>query len=210
MNLHIFGDSWAAGAELEINENYFGYYLANSLNYDNTFNISESGNSLGIICKDVLDNIHNINSEDHVVVIVPPDVRWYTEDNGHFYAIYPDTKEWKNLVYPNKTIEWFKYHHSLFIFSIIEALKKTKAKFVLAHNYGSLDIKYDIVDKSYFLSELSLTGLLCGVDTWNNYPDDKFEDCGPVFPGQYFEGKDDHPNDLGHQKIAELLFNRFI
>ena len=66
------------------------------------------------------------------------------------------------------------------------------------------------INKDYFLSEDSLTTLLGAEDWLENYNKHDRKD-GPEtenFSGKYFEGKLTHPNDLGHQQIAKMIYEK--
>ena len=210
--LYVFGDSWGYGSELTVSERPFAYSLSILLETD-FLNYSQEGMSLGHITARVLSKIEKITSNDYVVVIVPPDVRWYhIDDEFEFESLSIDNSTYKAEL-QNYTLPWFIYHHSLFIYTICCALATKTNKFVLAHNYGKLIIDdrfATLINKDCFLSEKSLTDLLTG-DTWElNY---SLEHDGPsssVFTGKYFEGKICHPNGLGHIQIAKLLYKTLI
>jgi hypothetical protein len=66
------------------------------------------------------------------------------------------------------------------------------------------------IDRTYLLSERSLTALLGAPDWLENYSTSDRKD-GPApenFEGKYFEGKDTHPNDLGHRQIAKIIYDK--
>lgn len=211
--LHVYGDSWAAGAELNHNENPFAHYLANMLETNYTNN-GLNGASLGYILHNLIESSDRIKKNDTVVVIIPPDIRWYRiTSNYQCCTLFINNPEYKDLL-KYLSIEWFIYHHNLFIYNIISLLKEKTRNFVLAHNYGKLvihDMFTNKINKKHLLSELSLTALLGGIEWQHNYNDSKREDGpGPeLFKGQYFQGKITHPNDLGHRKIAELIYEYF-
>jgi hypothetical protein len=213
MTLYVFGDSWGAGAELDNTEQHFGIVLSNILHIK-CLNYSKQGSSLGEIVSKVVSKSNLIKTNDVVVVIVPPDIRWYNVDNNmHPTTMLSMSDEWHEFA-KDKTIEWFIYHHSLFIYTIVSVLKTIGCKFILAHNYGKLELRPDfekLIDvSSNFLSIDSLTKLLSDEDWTDNYSKEMKND-GPkteVFKGKYFEGKQWHPNGLGHKRIAELLLER--
>ena len=212
MKLISFGDSWAQGAELNRDEQPFIYWLADYYNCE-YINFGQNGMSMGLVNKCILDNSNNISQDDIVTVVIPPDIRWYTENNGDWNTLTKENNEWKQMISNGKTIEWFKYHHNLFIINIILVLKLIGCKFVLMHNYGLLELQYEnLINKKYFLSiDNSLTGLLNGNNNFDWNYDCEFFDDGPhnTFSGKYFEGKQFHPNELGHKRIAELLIEHF-
>lgn len=212
--IYCFGDSWAAGAELKQSEKPFVHWFAENLEKE-YINYGQEGASLGIILHTLVMNITQISSDDCVIVIIPPDVRWYDENKEKgFYSLMQWMTEDYTKSLNNKTVEWFKYHHLLFIFSIQKILDDIGCFYVLAHNYGQLPTNetYRIpINYKKFLSKKNLTNLLSDCyDSWKSY---QLDIDGPmhqhVFHGKYFEGTVNHPNELGHKKIAELFLEYY-
>ncbi len=221
-----FGDSWAFGSELNNNEKPFVYWIAEHYHYDYE-NYGIPGSSLGLIVHTITKNLHKITSQDKVIVIIPPDSRWYDENEEQsFYSISDiDGKDYINFL-NNKTLEWFKYHHSLFIYTIQSMLDTTSCKYVFAHNYGQLEYhEYNFpIDSSNFLNTDSLTDILSTAATnedksWQSYNTSWIlhdeisirQSNGPTddyFTGIYFEGCSWHLNELGHKKIAEMMIQK--
>jgi hypothetical protein len=218
--LYCFGDSWTAGAELQYQEHPFGHWLAESLG-NICQNYGQEGSSLGIILHTLISKINQITKNDIVIVITPPDTRWYDQNEQQgFYSV----QNWQRDDYfrflNNKTLEWFIYHHVLFVYAIQKILNDVGCNYILAHNYGQITDykKYNLnVDHSRFLSEQSLTDLLSGHEIeWQGYPthlpaENQFDQDGPpaeLFSGIYFQGCRQHPNELGHKKIADLLLKK--
>jgi hypothetical protein len=204
-SLYCFGDSWGYGAELNFNidEKPFAKLLANEFSYD-LKNFSQNNMSLGLITRTISKVADQISNTDIVLVVIPPDSRWYTEWETIDYI------ESANF-YIDKTDDWFSYHHQLFIFTICEMLKKTGCKYLLMHNYGEFPLHNSeyYFSKFYqdkFLSQNSLTDILTGSSNCKIGPIEveKLQD-GYLFYGPYFEGNRWHPNQKGHEKIAELI-----
>lgn len=212
--IYCFGDSWAYGAELNETEKPFVHWFAEELNLEYT-NLSKEGASLGIILHTLVMNLSKINADDIVLIVIPPDVRWYDEsaDKG-FYSLMQWMVDDYMKSLNNKTVEWFKYHHLLFIHSIQKLLEDIGCFYILAHNYGQLpdNSKYNIpVNYNKFLSNVDLTNLLSvRHDPWSSY---QLDNDGPMhkhdFHGKYFKNKIDHPNELGHKRIAELMLEYY-
>jgi hypothetical protein len=217
MTIYCFGDSWAYGSELnqpQVVEHPFVHWFAQHIK-SNYINYGQEGASLGIILHTLVSNITKISQNDIVLVIVPPDVRWYDENKEKgFYTL----MQWQADDYMkflnNKTVEWFKYHHLLFIYSIQQILNGIGCQYIMAHNYGQLpDItKYQFdINFDKFLSKIDLTNLLSEKkDNWQSY---QLSADGPMhahlWHGKYFEGNVDHPNELGHKRIAELMIEYY-
>lgn len=234
--IYGFGDSWMYGAELDLKkENPFIHHLSKKVNSEYK-NFSDQGMSFGHITQTTLFELknNNVTKDDFVIIVIPPDIRGYGESDGVFYSIMvmEDTRKdfikrsqrntesfgnqgylvdsihhWDSI--PTRTL-WYSYHHSLFIFTLQSILKSIGCKYVMMHNYGKLKITTefkDHIDISKFLDyKESLTTLLNGVDidTIANKIDGPSPD---IFTGKYFEGMGTHPNELGHKKIADFIYN---
>ena len=162
--LYVFGDSWAEGAELTDSEKPFAPYLAELLN-TSYLNLGMCGASLGHILQTIIARVDQLQEDDTVVVIIPPDIRWYSiHENYSFNSLLIGMKEYDDTL----SIEWYIYHHNLFIYTIISMVTQKTKNLVLAHNYGKLIIHEwftNKINKDYFLSEDSLTTLL-GAEDW--------------------------------------------
>ena len=215
--VYCFGDSWAYGAELnqpQIIEHPFVHWFAQSLDLDYE-NHGEEGASMGLILHKLVLNLAKIIANDIVLVILPPDVRWYDEnkEKGFYTLMQWQTEDYMKSL-NNKTIEWFKYHHLLFIYAIQKSLNDTGCRYILAHNYGQLPIneKYKFnIDYTKFLSTSDLTTLLSSNPRrWDSY---QLEVDGPMysheFHGKYFRDTVCHPNELGHKRIAEMFLEKY-
>lgn len=219
MKIHIFGDSWAAGAELVGEERPFSYHLEKSTKIE-CVNHGIEGISFGFIYQEFLYQMKNIKYDDFVIIIIPPDVRWFTEINGIWhnitmskYDLDSDDKDYVDEVnfYLSKLHtkkEYFQFFYSSFISSIQGILNKNKTNFIIQHNYGIFKIHpliREYVDKGNFIDPYhSLTSLLGGYDIDYIMNNISSPDTTP-FIGKYFEGKQTHPNDLGHREIARLI-----
>jgi len=212
VQVFTFGDSWGAGSGLKKNESNFTDYLGDALECT-TYNYSESGSSLGQITYDFICQQTQFSSDDLVVVIIPPDTRWYTQRDKFIKSMHNSysSKEYKEFV-KGKTDYWFIYHHSLFMHTIHATCMAKNVKVILAHNYGNLIILpefKDLIPNSVFLDrEKSLTALLGSADWEDNYTLTRSGPPDP-FDGPYFIEGDTHPNELGHKKIADWLLEKY-
>lgn len=220
-----FGDSHGAGAELLKNEHPFVHWVANKLNFPYK-NYSEEGSSLGIILHRLVRHQIEITKNDIVLVVIPPDSRWYdeNEDQG-FYSLPNYMIEDYYIKFLNKkTLEWFEYHHALFTYIIQKILNDIGCTYIMILAYGKLGgSHYKLnIDYSKFLSDTDLMNILSLTYTeWDNYPhniepaEHRFMYDGPPnikATGPYYQinGKptDGHPNELGHKKIAQLILEK--
>ena len=210
MKILTFGDSWAAGHGLGIGEKNFTDFLSESLRCENK-NFGMSGASLGHILHDFTQQIRLIKENDLVIIIIPPDVRWYTQaEDKRFTTLFLGDKKYKNFV-KDKSKYWFKYHHSLFIYTMYNICKELRCNFLFAHNYGMLEIIEPfasiIPDKVFLDKHNSLTTLLGGAD-YNNY-DLRYDGPPEYIIGENFISEDTHPNEKGHKIIADLLLDKY-
>jgi len=209
MKIITFGDSWSAGWGLKKEENTFTNFLAYFLRCKE-INYGKSSSSLGHILHDMAQNIHNVKQNDFVIVIIPPDTRWYTESGRYnFRSMLLGDKDYKNFI-NDKSDYWFRYHHSLFVHSIYNICNQMNLNYILAHNYGNLEFikPFDqLIPDSIFLDRYnSLTTLLGGED-YANY--DLNHDGPPdTIKGNNFIHNDTHPNEKGHKLIAEMILGK--
>lgn len=221
--LYCFGDSWGYGCELDLSyEVPFINVLAQKSNVEFT-NYSEGGSALGKITHTVF--LNTFKKEDFVVVVVPPDTRWYYE-NVHggmssLFVVSPTHLSEMNDLYIkefNHYIDtmshkkmWFQYHTSLFIFSIQQYLETTSTNYMFVHNYGQVTpfgVFDTIIKKDRFLDfNRSLTSLLTGVEDEDIIKLNKDAPNPNIFIGEYFEGNGGHPNQKGHIKISDMIYN---
>ena len=222
--IYCFGDSWAAGAELKPGQQPFVHWVAQQLNQPYT-NFGKRGSSLGLIVHSIAQQLPKIKSGDLVLVVVPPDTRWYDQNPEQgFYSISVDQQHDFLKFINYKTLEWFKYHHALFMYLIQKMLTDCGCAYIMMHNYGQIfgTEKYNFcLDHTKFLNQHDLTTLLTKQhDSWI-WPDDhdvlvngidfNHTDGPPVeaFSGPYFEGCESHPNEQGHQEIARLILQKY-
>lgn len=211
MKVHSFGDSWAYGAELKKGDRTFGQLIADRLKIKH-LNHGMQGFSMGNVLLSVFDKSDTLAPNDLALVVLPPDIRWYSMDMEGNWQTYKRNSEGYEEYFLQKPIDWFIHHHNIFMYTMQSIFKDKRCKFLFMHNYGNLVIYnqyHRLIDRNNILSNKSLTELL-HENSWDNYSQEKKSD-GPrddFFKGKYFEGNKDHPNQLGHMKIAELINNK--
>ena len=214
--IHAFGDSWCAGAELTAHDKTFVQVLADNLNCK-WGNHGKNGSSLGEILQTIVEHSGAIHNNDLVLVVVPPDVRWYTKQHAQYKTISAGERQ-HFLMFDDVDPSWFSDHHKQFIFTIQSIIRSQGADCIMQHNYGTLvpHTEWDqLIDWQCWIDpNQSLTELLGG-EKWDNLNDNRIsrpiDRSGPwssCFTGKYFEGCEYHPNALGHSYIAELIFNK--
>ncbi len=225
--IYCFGDSWGVGSELKKGEKPFVELFNEPYK-----NYSFAGNSYPIIMVAFLDNYKDIKPEDTVIIVVPPDIRWYTQLGDAFKNFnigVPFHKNFPNKKYmewiDDKDSRWFIFHSSLFTYTIQTILDKIGCRYLFMHNYGGefiIDDRFkSLINIDNFLNiKKSLTDLLSDstddYSAWKREPIKKWWKKladGPTrkaFSGIYFEGNLHHPNQLGHYRIKELVEDALI
>lgn len=221
--LYCFGDSWGYGSELDLSyEVPFINVLAEKSNVE-FINHSQQGSALGKITHTIFQN--TFQKEDFVIIVVPPDTRWYYENiNNGISSLFQMSLEhlngtsdlhMKEFIHYIDTIShkkiWFQYHTSLFIFSIQQYFETTSTNYMFVHNYGIINpygVFDTIIKKHKFLDfNRSLTSLLTGVEDYDIIKLNKDTPNPNIFVGEYFEGNGSHPNQKGHIKIGEMIYS---
>lgn len=218
----VFGDSWAYGSELGKNEKPFSYHLQ-ALSGIEVENFGIEGCAYGHITQIALEE-SKPSQETFNIVIIPPDTRWYGETDGYFYSIFNlgDLKYFKTNAEVqridfehyydtfDKRERWFSYNSTLFTYTLHNYFTQNNSNYLFAHNYGNLPLDKalkSMIPKDIFLSyDRSLTAILGGEDR-DLYAERKDGPVPEMFTGKYFEGNVTHPNELGHKRIAELIYN---
>ena len=213
--IYCFGDSWSYGSELNENENPFVYHLAKDLG-EKFINFSSQGNSYSVIVTRIFGNVRNINSDDTILIVIPPDIRWMDQQQESFISWYYEADKERYMSWlGDKTEVWFRYHASLFTYSIQSALDGIGCKYLFMQNYGGefiIDYRFkSLINVDNFLNiKSSLTTLLGGKDEYESWD---LENNGPDMQMKksiYFEEHHTHPNELGHKRIAKLIKDKII
>ena len=222
-----FGDSNAAGAELDPGQHPFVHWVAKELNCPYT-NYARSGSSLGLILHTLVANLHEINKKDLVLIVIPPDTRWYDENEEQgFYSLQNYMRDDYFKFLNNKSLEWFRYHHALFIYTVQKILEDAGCNYIMTLAYGSIEEiqVYDLkIKMDQFLSKLDLLNLLAAIPTQvklydfdspaehrydNDYPNNR----AIIHKNPYFYNgrgeKINHPNEAGHKRLAELILKKY-
>jgi hypothetical protein len=225
--IYCFGDSWGYGSELDLSyEVPFVNLLSKEVNVAFE-NLSRAGSSLGNITHDIFCLDNKFKKGDFVIIVVPPDIRWYFEnkyggieslwmapqyyfhDNPGLDDLYvKELRHYIDTASEKKT--WFDYHNSLFLFSLQEFFKKIDIDFLFIHNYGKIKLyqqfKKLIYQENFLNFNRSLTSLLTEQEDTDIIEKGTDSPTKNIFTGVYFKGNDCHPNQLGHQKISEIVY----
>jgi len=199
----VFGDSWAAGYGLKEKEKRFSDHFEGEV-----INKGISASSMGHVTADVLKQSPEFKEGDSLVVIIPPDTRWYNIQRDYqTSSIFNDCPEQLSILEIHSYREWYVYHHSLFIYTLINLAKDKGMRLVLAHNYGKLEIApfFDIPDSVFLDRKKSLTHLLLGTEVWVDNLRVADKNRMNNVQHDYFIPGDNHPNELGHKIIADMI-----
>lgn len=216
---------------------------------------AECAASFGKITHEVIKDLgkQKFDSKTLVLIIIPPDIRWYDQSGEDVDEVFRDIsstdKDYIPLLGMHKGTYWFRWHWSLFLYTLHSMLNQKEIPFITMHNWGKmsedlLPVYEDLIDWNKHLSRDSLSQLLNeptadeSADepywfddtswfvqkfikrTHEHYEflkkgQDPMSSAGSVYPhsnyqfhGKYFEGNSTHPNELGHERIAELLLNK--
>jgi len=203
----VFGDSWANGYGLKEGEKRFSDYF-----YPVT-NLGEDASSLGHTTSTILQTSKDFREGDTMIVITPPDTRWYHIGTNYItHSIFNGHPQQEKVLEIFDSSEWYIYHHSLFIYTLVNLAKDKGMKICLAHNYGKLEIapcfKQLISDDVFLSKDKSLAHHLLGKEGWANNLKPFTTNSMPSLEGEYFIPGDNHPNEAGHRYIADLLIDK--
>ena len=210
--IHVFGDSWAYGYGLEHRErDCFGGLIGHHYG-EPVKNYAIPASSMGHVTYEFMKQRHTFKQNDKVLVIIPPDVRWYRIEDGFATSLFNGMPLYEDWLEKHATLEWFIYNHSMFIHTLISASKQTNINLVLAHNYGNLKIHAhfeNLIDTNFLLDkDKSLCYLLSGSEKWaGNYTISANNSMQEIQHPMFIVG-DNHPNELGHKQIAELMIRK--
>lgn len=220
--VYCFGDSNGYGSDLLPGEKPFVHWLATAMGVEYC-NYAEEGSSLGIVQHRLVVRHKEITKDDFVVVIIPPDARWYdeSEEAGFFSFANYDIVEYYEQFLKEKTLEWFEYHHALFTYTIQQLLNNIGCEYVMILTAGRLGGQhYNLpIDYTKFLSDEDMLNFLSREkNIWDNYPhhvlpkEHRFMHLGA--PQDFWDlsspyiGSGGHPTELGHKRIAEMILAR--
>ena len=109
---YVFGDSWAEGYGLKEGEKNFAKWIAH-LTDEKVVNHGECASSLGQITHTALHESVHWKEGDRIVVVTPPDTRWYNITNDRMsYSIFENTEERDRFI-QDKNVAWFKYQQDV-------------------------------------------------------------------------------------------------
>lgn len=202
-NFVTFGDSWPAGAELNVNEYPFGKIIANNLNL-NFINFAEGGSSIEHLTLQ-LNNFLNLNNSENTIALF-----FLTEHSRSLYY----KNGWKHTFARSDddiTNKWLKYFYSeeLHILRANQTLvylqavcNQYKIKDFYVNGWSKFPITIKGIDETKIYKKstclemfsTSVYDLIDGPEIFLYNPDNKF-----------IKPKICHPNQLGHNKIAEVL-----
>jgi len=132
---------------------------------------AECGASFGKITNTVIKDLgtQKFDSKTLILIIIPPDVRWYDQDGPDEEELFSDIsssdKDYIPILGRNKGTFWFRWHWSLFLYTLHSMLNQKEIPFITMHNWGKmsedlLPVYEDLIDWNKHLSRDSLSQLL--------------------------------------------------
>ena len=222
-----YGDSWAIGSGLDIdyshpftgdqthmplipheeiekwNEKPYVYGVSQELGCESMIR-ANVGKSLGVITstllKDISNGVDNFDGTKYILddktlllIMVPPDTRWYTQTRGQesFTELRIGEEEHKHFLI-GKGRYWFQYHQSMFISTIHQTLRHHGIPYLTMNNYG----RFDCID--------SLSPLI----DWDKHMYRDSDLTSKLQRGHDFAFDNEHPNQSGHDKIAQWCLEK--
>jgi hypothetical protein len=197
--LLTFGDSWPRGAELQRNQQPYGHWLCQLLNYDNWQNFADGGTSLEHLILQLQEylNVHDANDQVTAIFFLTNPVRTaYFKNNLHF----------RQTTSPGEQEQWLYFQDYVWLRASIAIAAAQQA--CRLHNiddyYFSGWIKYDnllpIVQQEKIWKMAKET-----VIDWFGADAVTGEFIDRIRHNQYVKPNLMHPNELGHKLIAERL-----
>ena len=226
-----YGDSWAIGSGLDIdyihpihkdltfmplipheelekqNEKPYVYTVAKELGCESMIR-ANVGKSLGVITstllKDISNGVDNFDGSKYILddktlllIMVPPDTRWYThheKDEENFTELRLATEEHMNWI-GDRGRYWFEYHQSMFISTIHQTLRHHGIPYLTMNNFG----KFGLFE--------CINSLIPLID-WDKHMYRDSDLTSKLQKGQDFALDNEHPNQSGHDKIAQWCLEK--
>ena len=209
---YVFGDSWAEGYGLQKDEKNFSNWIE-EFTGTKVANYGQAASSLGHITFDVLKHSTHFTNRDTLVVVTPPDVRWYEiKSPVQATSLFEGMTKYDEFL-ENKNVEWFTYHHSLFCMTLVNKALEKGMKVCLMRNFGNLnlwDFAKDVVEPNLLDKDNSLTEILTDkkydLDTGLTSKGFKLEQLKEIQHPNFIPG-DNHPNETGHKIIAKKVLD---
>lgn len=208
----VFGDSWAEGYGLQKDEKNFSNWIQ-EFTGERVANYGQAASSLGHITFDILKHSESFSQDDTLIVVTPPDVRWYEIHNQvQAGSLFEGMTKYDEFL-EDKNLEWFTYHHNLFSMTIVNKALEKGMRVVLMRNFGSLHlwdwakdvILPHILDEKQSLTEM-LTDKEYDLSSGLAEPGFKIKQLGEI-PHPNFIPGDNHPNETGHKIIAKKVLD---
>jgi hypothetical protein len=200
--LVTFGDSWPAGAELDSEGKTYGEILSKllDLNFENYAQPATSNGHMILQLKQYIDNHEDVKGDTAIFFITSPTRSIYIDYDNLPHEIYP----WADTSKGDQAYYYYKFFHTpaqekFNLNTWILSLQRI-CDYVKLNDYyvvGWSDFKFDFP----------------GIDTTKIYA----KTCAEMFgvsgeheftlasESMYVKPNNDHPNQKGHQLIAETL-----
>jgi len=211
MSLFVFGDSWGTPWGIQNHEHFL---------YDVTWvNYSVAGACLSHIRHTFFEHLPEIDiGTDSVFFIIPPDIRLFfpMPRNPRRYQLSTrsvHTREWSRA-FKGCPLESIYAYFSQVLGSELLLLSNTcnvlGIDYCMWHNYGKLDFLDDPymlhLDRSVFVSEMSMMGHLLGYET-DLEPGEDGPSVELTSTSKNFLHRDQHPSVAGHRILRKVYLD---
>ena len=202
--LAVFGDSWPAGVELQENQKPFGDLLHEMLGTDKYYNMSCEGTAIDSMIMQLDNFIKNKSFEDCVSVffITNPTRQLYFRNNK--FKIYRPTgdksSEAKFYFSEMQSDEIDEHKANTTILALQRMCSKHNITDIYLEGWTKINFCYSGIDKRKIFEKSAIE--LFGADVNKRTAElSKYQSNEYIYPNKY------HPNQKGHEMIAEQLYN---
>lgn len=204
--LLVFGDSWPYGAELQAGEKTFGEILHEKLGTDSFINCSQEGTSIDHLVLQLKKYLSQPKSStDIAVFFITNPIRYMMHKEGHFQTIRPtgDKGEQTKFYYQHLQSDELDHHRANTCVLSLQTMCRfstTIIQDIYLEGWTNIDWNYPGIDNKKFMPQSALEMFEAHTNTQTNELT-KNQNNPFIYPNKY------HPNQKGHQLIADELYN---
>ena len=203
MNLAIFGDSWPVGTELKQGEKPFGELLHKKLGTENYYNQAEQGSTIDSLVIQLNKFMQQKIQDCVCVFFITNPARYLYFENGKEKILRPtgDKSALTKFYFGEVQSDDLDYHKAnISILALQKMCQYFNYKDYYVEGWTNIDWKYTGIDKNKFLPQ-SATEMFGAETNTKTLELKKFQTNEYITPNKY------HPNQKGHELIAENLYN---
>jgi hypothetical protein len=203
--LVVFGDSWPAGAELKPNEKTFGELLHEKLGTDEFVNYSQEGTSIDHLIVQLKKYMSETKFvTDTAVFFITNPIRYMINENNSWNTIRPtgDKTPKTKFYYEYLQSDQLDNHRANTTILALQKMIQSSAtivKDVYLEGWTNIKWEYPGIDKRKFVPRTALEMFQAQMNK-NTSEIVKYQNNPYIYPNKY------HPNQKGHQLIADQLY----